>query len=200
MCLTLAGTGIGLRAHLRITMRGLGETAFKSMILSVNLVFLFFLFSVFLFSLMGYEWQRFAVFKYGKGQSSVLVVKEDDYYKCNVGNPIEKYTNGYTVLRFGRSGPFYFIGGSASSCQQGQRLVVVVVAIRQGSPSPSPAVPAGSPPALVPPGETPEGSPSHDRHSPAPSPRGSASGARPVSLVLGIGFGVSMVLGNFFGL
>ncbi|RVW46876.1 Early nodulin-like protein 2 [Vitis vinifera] len=155
-----------------------------------------------------YEWRRFAVFKYEKGQNSVLVVNREDYYKCNVENPINKYTDGNTEFKLDRSGSFFFIGGNADYCQKGQRLIVVVLAVRNESqtPTPTPSVP-GNPPLLSPPSESPEGSPSPasspagDEHSPAPAPHGSAPGlTRPVVWVLGVGFGVSVVLGNFVGL
>ncbi|KAJ9686292.1 hypothetical protein PVL29_015273 [Vitis rotundifolia] len=146
------------------------------------------------------------VFKYEKGQNSVLVVSREDYYKCNVENPINKYTDGNTEFKFDRSGSFFFISGNADYCQKGQRLIVIVLAVRNATQSPTPAVP-GNPPLLSPPSESPEGSPSPasspagDGHSPAPAPHGSAPGlTRSVVWVLGVGFGVSVVLGNFVGL
>ena len=138
----------------------------------------------------------------------MLVVNREDYYKCNVENPINKYTDGNTEFKLDRSGSFFFIGGNADYCQKGQRLIVVVLAVRNESqtPTPTPSVP-GNPPVLSPPSESPEGSPSPasspagDENSPAPAPHGSAPGlTRPVVWVLGVGFGVSVVLGNFVGL
>ncbi|PKU79999.1 early nodulin-like protein 1 [Dendrobium catenatum] len=85
------------------------------------------------------------VFKYKKGEDSVLQVKEKDFNLCNTSNPIKKFNNGDTIFLLDRSGPFYFISGEPGHCAQGQKLVVVVMAVRlPPSPSPSPAPAANS--------------------------------------------------------
>ncbi|KAK1269148.1 Early nodulin-like protein 1 [Acorus gramineus] len=97
------------------------------------------------------------VFKYKKGEDSVLVVDEDDYKTCNTRKPIRRLNSGVSVVRFDRTGPFFFISGS--HCSNGQKLIVVVLADRSkksSPPSPSPSLP----PSTSPP-------PSH--HSPPPS-------------------------------
>ncbi|KAL1563747.1 early nodulin-like protein 2 [Salvia divinorum] len=85
------------------------------------------------------------LFKYKSGRDSVLVVNKDDYESCNVANPLLKLEDGNSEFRLDRSGPFFFITGNKAHCDQGQKLIVVVLAIRNSpslpspSPSPSPA-------------------------------------------------------------
>ncbi|KAH7682055.1 Cupredoxins domain-containing protein [Dioscorea alata] len=70
------------------------------------------------------------VFKYKKGNDSVLVVNKKDYYSCNINNPIEKFFDGDTEFMFDHSGPFFFVSGVPGHCNDGQKLNVVVLAIR----------------------------------------------------------------------
>ncbi|XP_062028535.1 early nodulin-like protein 4 [Rosa rugosa] len=85
-------------------------------------------------------------FKYKKGSNSILVVTKEDYYSCNNNNPIESLTDGDSVFRFERSGPFFFISGNADDCQNGQKLIVVVLALRHKSDhGDAPLVPSPSP-------------------------------------------------------
>jgi hypothetical protein len=88
------------------------------------------------------------VFKYKKGSDSVLLVNKEDYYGCHTNNSIKKWDDGETDFKFGRSGPFYFIGGSKDACQNGQKLIVVVLQPRDHkipppsmAPKPSPLAP-----------------------------------------------------------
>ncbi|CAL9121986.1 unnamed protein product [Musa textilis] len=84
------------------------------------------------------------VFRYKKGSDSVLVVTKQDYDACDVSKPIQKLDGGDSVFKIDRSGPFYFISGAPGKCRQGQKLVVVVMAVRQPPsepPVPSPASP-----------------------------------------------------------
>ncbi|KAJ0593389.1 putative Phytocyanin domain, cupredoxin [Helianthus annuus] len=94
-------------------------------------------------------------FKYDDGSDSVLVVNKSDYDGCNVNNPITKLDGGDSSFKFDRSGPFYFITGNKSNCDQGQKLTVVVLALRKRSPPPSIATPPSS--STLPP--SPVGSP-----------------------------------------
>ncbi|CAL9135074.1 unnamed protein product, partial [Musa textilis] len=59
------------------------------------------------------------VFKYKKGEDSVLVVGKQDYDACDVSKPIQKLDGGDSVFKFDRSGPFFFISGAPGNCQQG---------------------------------------------------------------------------------
>ncbi|KAJ8478898.1 hypothetical protein OPV22_022625 [Ensete ventricosum] len=73
------------------------------------------------------------LFKYKPGKDSVLLVTEAAYKSCDVTNPIQSYTDGNSVFKFDRSGPFFFISGADDHCKRGQRLIVVVLAIRPAS-------------------------------------------------------------------
>ncbi|XP_020106048.1 early nodulin-like protein 2 [Ananas comosus] len=142
------------------------------------------------------------VFKYKKGEDSVLVVREEDFDKCNVSNPVERRDTGSSVFTFDRSGPFFFISGVEEKCLKGEKLVVVVLAVRSKSPvtpaptSPSPASPVSpgsspSPASPVSPGSSPSPAspvspaPSHSPVSPvspvSPTPAPAPSKSSPVS-------------------
>ncbi|XP_065010229.1 early nodulin-like protein 3 [Musa acuminata AAA Group] len=109
------------------------------------------------------------VFRYKKGSDSVLVVTKQDYDACDVSKPIQKLDGGDSVFKIDRSGPFYFISGAPGKCSQGQKLVVVVMAVRQ--PPSEPSVPSPASPPHIPPSPTPAASPSPSASSPKPSTR-----------------------------
>ncbi|XP_038685680.1 early nodulin-like protein 2 [Tripterygium wilfordii] len=91
-------------------------------------------------------------FKYKKGEDSVLVVKKDDYLKCKIENPIMKMEGGDSEFKFDRSGPFYFMTGNKHHCIKGQKLIVIVLAVRKTKPFPTPApAPKTLPPFAQPP-------------------------------------------------
>nr|CAD1824129.1 unnamed protein product [Ananas comosus var. bracteatus] len=124
------------------------------------------------------------VFKYKKGEDSVLVVREEDFDKCNVSNPVERRDTGSSVFTFDRSGPFFFISGVEEKCLKGEKLVVVVLAVRSKSPvTPAPTSP--SPASPVSPGSSPSPvsrAPSHSPVSPvSPTPSPAPSKSSPVS-------------------
>ncbi|CAL9084376.1 unnamed protein product [Musa textilis] len=118
------------------------------------------------------------VFRYRKEADSVLVVTKQDYDACNASNPIQKLEGGDSTFKFDRSGPFYFISGVPESCREGQKLAVVVLAIRNQNPSPPPP---SFPPSLTPsPSPSSSASPSSSQspspvHAPTPSPTPSPS-------------------------
>ncbi|XP_054811379.1 early nodulin-like protein 2 [Prosopis cineraria] len=124
-------------------------------------------------------------FKYKKGSDSVLVVEKADYDSCNTKNPMKKMNDGDSYFIFDKSGPYFFISGNSNNCQKGQKLIVVVLAVRNSRCSPpmiTPALPpvGGNPPVVSPGSLSPQPSqgPSADDNSPAPSPpppSGSAS-------------------------
>ncbi|KAF7805946.1 O-acyltransferase WSD1 [Senna tora] len=126
-------------------------------------------------------------FKYKKGSDSVLVVKKENYDSCNTKSPIQKMDGGDSSFTFDRSGPFFFISGNAGNCQKGQKLIVVVLAVRHHKPQSPPPVAApglspasGSPPAVSPGSWSPEpseGPSSTGDVAPAPSPGKDGSGS-----------------------
>lgn len=73
----------------------------------------------------------------------MLVVTKDDYNSCNTKNPIQTLNDGNSVFKFDRSGPFFFITGNADNCKNGQKLIIVVMALRpgQGQSQPPPPPP-----------------------------------------------------------
>ncbi|WOK91435.1 hypothetical protein Cni_G00126 [Canna indica] len=113
------------------------------------------------------------VFKYSQGVDSVLVVTKQDYDACNASNPIQKLEGGDSVFKLDRSGPFYFISGVPENCQKGQKLAVVVLAIRNKNPPLPPAVS----PVLPPPSTSPTASPAVSPVLPPPSNSPTASPA-----------------------
>ncbi|KAI4378324.1 hypothetical protein MLD38_015815 [Melastoma candidum] len=108
-------------------------------------------------------------FKYDKGNDSVLVVSKNDYYTCNTANPVKSLTDGNSIFKFDHSGPFYFISGIPDHCYAGQRLPIVVLAIR-----PPAKAPAASPPQKPSPGPFVPGDIVPSRTPPPPSSSGSA--------------------------
>ncbi|KAL1555609.1 early nodulin-like protein 1 [Salvia divinorum] len=106
------------------------------------------------------------VFKYQKGNDSVLVVGEDDYNKCNKKNPIHTLTDGYSKVKLKQAGPFFFISGHGQRCEKGQKLTTVVLSDHQPRHSASSAAPSPSPSAKTPSHAPPLHSPSH---SPSPA-------------------------------
>ncbi|KAI3675378.1 hypothetical protein L1987_84968 [Smallanthus sonchifolius] len=130
-------------------------------------------------------------FKYDSGSDSVMEVSRGDYDSCNTNSPITTLTGGDSVFNLNRPGPFFFISGNKSNCDQGQKLTVVVISPKTkhtppaAAPTPakstSPVSPVSSPPESGTPGSTsPVGSPSGGISSPptgnpADSPGGGAS-------------------------
>ncbi|CAN1169428.1 Early nodulin-like protein 2 [Linum perenne] len=113
------------------------------------------------------------VFKYKEGEDSVVEVKKADYDECDVSNPVRTMRSGSSVVRFDRSGPFYFVSGKKKNCVGGQKLVVVVLAVRPAIRAP----PSSSPVPSVPPksqAPSPSPVPSVPPKSQAPSPGGAA--------------------------
>ncbi|KAM7249320.1 hypothetical protein ACFE04_018018 [Oxalis oulophora] len=140
------------------------------------------------------------VFKLRNGSDSVLVVSREDYDSCNTKNSSLTLTNGHSTFKFDHSGPFYFITDNPNNCNQGQKLIVVVMAVRHkkqppptASPSPSSHPPASSPvatpstsPASSPvatpstsPASSPISTPSTSPLPPASSPGGSTPSGSP---------------------
>ncbi|KAL5793754.1 hypothetical protein ACOSP7_002348 [Xanthoceras sorbifolium] len=155
-------------------------------------------------------------FKYKKGSDSVLVVTKDDYDSCNTKSPIQSLADGDSIFKFDHSGPYFFISGNADNCKKNQKLIVVVMAVRnkthhhQTPPSPLPSPPSpdtpSSPPAESPKSvaETPEApvDPHADGDVPTPAPSNSGSMGLGCSVgsVLGYSIGVNVLFGSFLGM
>ncbi|RRT42399.1 hypothetical protein B296_00057159 [Ensete ventricosum] len=107
------------------------------------------------------------VFRYSNGTDSVLVVTKQDYDGCNVSNPIQKLEGGDSMFNLDRSGPFFFISGVPDNCRKGQKLVVVVLAVRNAPLAPSES-PTSSSPSL-PPSPSSSVSPSPSPSAPSPA-------------------------------
>lgn len=104
----------------------------------------------------------------------MLVVNKENYHKCNTKNPISNFSDGYSVFKFDRSGPFFFISGIQEKCEKGEKMIVVVLAVRH--PHTPPISPPHTPPISPPPsaGASPSDSPG-EKYAPAPSPTPSDS-------------------------
>lgn len=89
------------------------------------------------------------MWNYDAEKDSVLQVRKKDYHNCNSSSPIAEHRDGDTRVRLRRSGVHYFISGAEGACEEGEKLVVVVLSenhrlgFEDGlSPAPAPA-PAG---------------------------------------------------------
>ncbi|KAF8696412.1 hypothetical protein HU200_037326 [Digitaria exilis] len=84
------------------------------------------------------------VFTHEEGVSSVLLVSEQDFDTCNTRSPVRRLeaVDGSSVLRFDRSGPFFFISSDEYRCQKGQKLYIIVMAVRPARPPIAAEVPA----------------------------------------------------------
>ncbi|KAL6838682.1 hypothetical protein ACP4OV_031396 [Aristida adscensionis] len=137
------------------------------------------------------------VFRYSPKDDAVLVVAQSQYDACNTTGPDQRLADGDSVYVLTRSGPHFFISGDAGRCRAGERLVVVVLAVRNytpaapsASPPPPPASsrnassappPAKSPPHVPVPAPAPRApaSPPAARNASAPSPSSTAPAPAP---------------------
>ncbi|KAJ4845598.1 hypothetical protein Tsubulata_005729 [Turnera subulata] len=146
------------------------------------------------------------LFKYKKGSDSVLIVSKEDYYSCSSKNPVQSLTDGNSTFKFDHSGPFFFISGMPDNCNKGQKLIIVVMAVRPKTPSPAPlAAPPQSPspqsgnsPLPMPPASNPASD--SENTAPPPSKSGSAGFTAPAGLLLVATIAVNIVLGGFVGM
>ncbi|GJZ03769.1 early nodulin-like protein 14 [Tanacetum coccineum] len=93
------------------------------------------------------EGVRLPVFKSTKGLDSVLVVNEEAYHNCNKTNPKEALEDGNSIFKFKRLGLFFFISGHDEKCRNGQKLIIIVMAVshhdhvvRSTNTAPTPAL------------------------------------------------------------
>ncbi|XP_042492698.1 stellacyanin-like [Macadamia integrifolia] len=74
-------------------------------------------------------------------EDSVLMVDKWGYYHCNTSKPISAFNDGKTVIKLDTPGPFYFISGAPNHCNNGQRMVINVLALHPPTPqSPPPSI------------------------------------------------------------
>ncbi|PIN18345.1 hypothetical protein CDL12_09005 [Handroanthus impetiginosus] len=118
------------------------------------------------------------LFKYKRESDSVLVVSKDNYDNCNTKRPILRLDDGKSVFKFERSGPFFFISGNKSNCINGQKLIIVVLAVRNRPSSPWSPPPNAPSPAAPPNGSSPSPAPQGEALTPAsyPSPPATVHG------------------------
>ncbi|KAL5704621.1 hypothetical protein ACHQM5_023020 [Ranunculus cassubicifolius] len=82
------------------------------------------------------------VLHFNPEKDSVLQVTKKDYKSCNISSPLVKYQNETTMIELNKSGPYYFISGAKGHCEQGQKMIVVVISgvhTFRGRISPAPA-------------------------------------------------------------
>lgn len=85
----------------------------------------------------------------------MLVVNKQHYDMCDNSNPYLRLFGGKSIFNFGRSGEYFFISGNHTRCEEGEKVVVTVMANR----APPPPQPTSPPPASHPP-------PSHSPKAP----------------------------------
>ncbi|XP_074284880.1 early nodulin-like protein 3 [Silene latifolia] len=141
------------------------------------------------------------LFKHKKGEDSVLLVTKENYNNCNINNPIKSLTDENSEYKFERSGPHYFISGNSENCKKGQKIIIVVLAIRpkKTPPSPSPKPSPINPPATVP--AVSPSPPGSDSGTPVPNPEAKKNSGGVVygSPLLGVGLSVVIGVGVFLG-
>ncbi|XP_062208588.1 early nodulin-like protein 1 [Phragmites australis] len=97
------------------------------------------------------------VFTYDVGVNSVLLVTEQGFDACNTHNPVRRLEYGGggdrgSVFTLDRSGSFFFISGDEDRCQKGQKLYIIVMAVRPTRPAAAAAPDASQWTALPPAG------------------------------------------------
>ncbi|XP_019172410.1 PREDICTED: early nodulin-like protein 1 [Ipomoea nil] len=133
------------------------------------------------------------IFRYKKGEDSVLVVNKRDYYDCNKTNPIDNLTDGNSSLTLTRSGEFFFISGHADNCEKGQKLIIIVMSPQHSKP------PTVIPPPPPPPSPSPTSStPLSPAPAPAPAQTPDKSTAMAVHASVGTLWGSALLLAPLF--
>ncbi|KAD3641993.1 hypothetical protein E3N88_31217 [Mikania micrantha] len=121
------------------------------------------------------------IFKYKKGSDSVLVVNEEAYHKCNKTDPQETINDDNPIFKFKTSGPFFFISGHDQKCENGEKLIIVVMAVRPHTPIVNssvlaPPTPAPAPALKLAPSSVLQTTDGTTTHAPAPAPAHAISG------------------------
>ncbi|XP_031126611.1 early nodulin-like protein 1 [Ipomoea triloba] len=129
------------------------------------------------------------IFRYEKGEDSVLVVNKKDYYQCNKTSPIDNLTDGNSSVTLTRSGEFFFISGQADNCEKGQKLIIIVMSPQHPKPPTVIPPPLPSPTSVTPPSPAP---------APAPGPALDKSTATAVHASVGTLWGSALLLAPLF--
>ncbi|KAM0882978.1 hypothetical protein ACQ4PT_031924 [Festuca glaucescens] len=117
------------------------------------------------------------VFVYPKDTDSVLVVQPADYNACNTSSYDKKFADGNTVFTLDRAGAFFFISGVDANCRANEKLIVMVLAGRNGNssggapPSSPPASSSSTPPPAASPAPSTSSPPPATATPPAPAPK-----------------------------
>ncbi|KAG8058171.1 hypothetical protein GUJ93_ZPchr0002g24038 [Zizania palustris] len=118
-------------------------------------------------------------FVYPNDKDSVLLVEPADYNSCNTSSYDKKFADGNTVFTLDRSGAFFFISGVEANCRANEKLIVMVLARRDGTaPSSSPASASPQPSSPSPPSSSAAPAPATPSPS-TPAPPSSSSPAPP---------------------
>lgn len=64
-------------------------------------------------------------------------MKKEDYDSCNINHPKQKMDDGDSSFKLCHSGLYFFISGNVDHCKQGQKLIVLVMAVRHRNPPPT---------------------------------------------------------------
>ncbi|KAM3295279.1 hypothetical protein ACQJBY_037893 [Aegilops geniculata] len=119
------------------------------------------------------------VFVYPKDKDSVLVVQPADYNTCNTSSYDKKFADGNTAFALDRAGAFFFVSGVETNCRANEKLIVMVLAGRNGTGTAAAPAPAtSSPPPATPPSPTPA-APAPKAPSPTSAPPPASASAPP---------------------
>ncbi|KAK3159806.1 hypothetical protein QOZ80_1BG0051310 [Eleusine coracana subsp. coracana] len=120
------------------------------------------------------------VFRYNKDVDGVLRVTQSHYDACDTSSPVLRLDGGGGESRFvfPDSGSYFFISADAGRCKAGERLIVVVLAVRSpplppptsSAPPPKPASSSAPPPPQTPKPAPPPSAPKPASSSPPPPP------------------------------
>ncbi|CAL9104427.1 unnamed protein product [Musa textilis] len=91
--------------------------------------------------------------QYDDAKDSVLQVTREAYLSCNRSSPVAEHRDGATAVELHRSGAYYFISGAEGACEQGEKLIVVVMSERhslRGGLAPAPGPTEFEGPAVAP--------------------------------------------------
>ncbi|OEL17840.1 hypothetical protein BAE44_0021139 [Dichanthelium oligosanthes] len=84
------------------------------------------------------------VFKYAKGQHSVVQATKAGFTACSEANSLAVWNSGDDTVLLNTSGQWWFFSGVGTDCAQGMKFTVTVIPIvKLSSSSPPPRGPSG---------------------------------------------------------